>query len=211
MLRRRWLKQIGSGLALLLAMLLPYGLSRLLAPSPAKPPPGSPRGRQYRRLRPPGALADDAEFVSACIGCGLCGEVCPPRCIQFSRREGGAATNTPYIIAEEKACILCGKCTEVCPTRALTPTEPEAVNMGIAQIDRTACYPWVDRGVCGACAIICPLGERAIRFEFANMYRPVVQSGCVGCGLCVEICPHPSVPIRIAPRGSETVMPPQPA
>ena len=77
--------------------------------------------------------------------------------------------------------------------------------MGIAQIYRTACYPWVDRGICGACVAICPLGDRAINFEFANIYRPVVQQGCVGCGLCVEICPEPSLPIRIVQRHQGTV------
>jgi len=32
------------------------------------------------------------------------------------------------------------------------------------------------------------------------MYRPVVADGCVGCGLCVEVCPHPSRPIWIVDR-----------
>jgi len=44
------------------------------------------------------------------------------------------------------------------------------VDMGIAQIDRTSCYPWADNGICGACAIICPPGGRAIGFDFANIY-----------------------------------------
>ncbi len=43
-------------------------------------------------------------------------------------------------------------------------------------------------------------------FEFADMYRPIVQEeGCVGCGLCVEVCPHPSLPIRIVERRSGTI------
>ena len=88
----------------------------------------------------------------------------------------------------------------VCPTNALTETERSEVDMGIADIDETACYPWVDRGICGACAVICPLGEKAIGFEFANIYRPIVKDACVGCGLCVEVCPHPSLPIRIVER-----------
>lgn len=76
--------------------------------------------------------------------------------------------------------------------------------MGIAQIDRVACYPWVDRGICGACVGICPLGDSAIDFEFGNIYRPVVKQGCVGCGLCVEVCPEPSLPIRIVDRSEPT-------
>ncbi len=30
------------------------------------------------------------------------------------------------------------------------------------------------------------------------------QEKCTGCGLCVEVCPHPSKPIWIAGRSGET-------
>ena len=197
MQRRSLIQTTVLGLAGTLLAALPFGLARLLAPVQAVDP--------TTHLRPPGALADQQEFVEACIGCGLCGEVCPPKCIQFYQRDGGGKVNTPFINHEQKACTLCGKCMQVCPTTALTETPREQVDMGIAQIDRTACYPWVDRGVCGACAVICPLGERAIGFDFANMYRPVVYEKCVGCGLCVEACPHPSLPIRIVARSQGSV------
>jgi ferredoxin len=193
--RRGVLQGLIASAVALAASAVPYGFVPLLAPGREIP------HRNY--LRPPGALADDAAFVTACIGCGLCGEVCPPRCIRFHTRDGGAKVNTPYIDAREKACILCDKCMEVCPTEALTPTPREQIDMGLAQIDRTACYPWVDRGVCGACVSICPLGEKAIGFKLWNQYQPIVRAGCVGCGLCVEVCPHPSVPIWIVERTEE--------
>jgi len=78
--------------------------------------------------------------------------------------------------------------------------------MGVAQIDRAGCYPWIDQGICGACVSACPLGTKAIRFEMWNQYRPVVERGCVGCGVCVEVCPHPSLPIRIANRGQGAIV-----
>lgn len=190
--RRNLLRNLTIGAAALGAGYLPFGLSRMLAPARTKPE------RNY--LRPPGALKVDSEFVTACIGCGLCGEVCPPRCILFHTRDGGDAVNTPFIDPTEKGCTLCGKCMEVCPTEALTITSVTKVDMGIAEIDRTACYPWVDRGICGACVSICPLGEKAIAFEMWNQYRPSIKSGCVGCGLCVEVCPHPSTPIWVVER-----------
>ncbi|MBT3332667.1 MAG: 4Fe-4S dicluster domain-containing protein, partial [Rhodospirillaceae bacterium] len=161
MRRRSLLRRIAGVTALLIGSTLPYGFISLLAPNQAWP--------RRNHLRPPGALPNDDAFVSACIGCGLCGEVCPPRCIKFHSRDGGEGgeggegggmgrteINTPYIDPSVRACSLCGKCMEVCPTAALSPTLRKKVAMGIAQIDRTACYPWVDRGVCGACVTICP-------------------------------------------------------
>ena len=177
----------------------PFGLARLLAPEASAAP--------STRLKPPGALADDSAFTAACIGCGLCGEVCPPRCIRFYQRDGGDAANTPYIDPRAKSCTLCGKCMEVCPCDALGVIPLTEIDMGIAQIDRNACYPWVDRGVCGACVVVCPLGERAISFEFATFYRPIVQDGCIGCGQCVEVCPEPSLHIRIVARPKGSVAP----
>ena len=197
MKRRRFLKQVSALSALVLAAATPYGLSRLLSPKAYAAP--------HRHIPLPGALPDPNAFARACIGCGLCGEVCPPRCIEFEQREGGDQVNTPYINPEKKACILCNKCMEVCPTDALTVTPLREIRMGIAQIDRAACYPWVDEGICGACVVICPLGEDAISFEFANIYKPAVRQGCVGCGLCVEVCPEPSLPIRIVDRSQGTV------
>ena len=198
MRRRKFLQQVTYGTGITAAGCLPYGLARLLSPADVNL-------KDHQQLKPPGAIADDAAFAEACIGCGLCGEVCPPLCIQFKKREGGSEVNLPYINPEEKACTLCNKCMEVCPTEALTETPREEVNMGISQIDRTACYPWADKGICGACVVVCPLGEKAISFDFANIYRPIVKEGCVGCGLCVEVCPHPSLPIKIVHRNKGTV------
>lgn len=195
--RRSLLIRLAAGSVATAAAALPFGLARLMAPDR----PADPR----THLPLPGALEDRAAFVDACIGCGLCGEVCPPQCVLFYDREGGDKLNTPYINPEYKACILCGKCMEFCPTDALTITPPREVNMGIAQIDRSACYPWVDKGICGACVAICPLGKSAIGFKMWNQYQPLVREGCVGCGLCVEICPHPSLPIWIVQRGEGMV------
>ena len=199
MKRRNFIQQAIFAGGVLAVSSLPYGLSRLLAPNVQ----AATRGRQEIPL--PGALADAEDFAKACIGCGLCSEVCPPDCIQFHTREGGERINIPYINPEQKACTLCGKCMEVCPTNALSVTERTKVDMGIAQIDRTACYPWVDHGICGACVSACPLGQEAINFALWNQYRPVVQSACVGCGLCVEVCPHPSLPIRIVGSSQGTI------
>ncbi len=212
--RRGFMQKGLAGLLALGAMGSPFAIARLLAP--AAPLPFDPKTAEKAKRnvlmrlsrnvrRPPGAIKEDADFVEACIGCGLCGEVCPPRCIKFHAREGGHNVNTPYIQTDERACILCNKCMEVCPTNALTLVPRAKIDMGIAQIDRAACYPWVDHGICGACVAICPMGKKAISFKSWNQYRPLVHDACVGCGLCVEICPHPSTPIWIVDRDQGTV------
>lgn len=198
--RRAFLSQTLSKLGLLMIAVAPFGLSRMLAPQRDSKRPKANRQIVHNKIRPPGAIKQDVAFQSACIGCGICAEVCPPACIQFYQTGGGDNVNTPYISPAEKGCTLCGKCMEFCPTNALSITDRLDVDMGIALIDRDACYPWVDHGVCGACVVACPLGETAIAFDFANIYRPVVNSGCVGCGLCVEVCPHPSLPIRVVEK-----------
>jgi len=198
--RRGFLQKLTFAATTLAAGGMPYGISRLLTPT-LDQTDDDPR----THLRPPGALKDDEAFIEACFCCGLCASVCPPLCIDFYGREGGRKANTPFINPEKKGCILCDKCMEICPSEALTKIPRNEIDMGIAQIDRTACYPWVDRGICGACVVICPLGEKAIGFDFANVYRPIVRQGCVGCGLCVEVCPHPSLPIWIVERSKGTV------
>lgn len=192
MKRRTFLQRLAAVAATVCAAGAPYGLSHLLAPASA-----SAQDAPHTRIRPPGALPDDAAFISACIGCALCGDVCPVAAIRFYDRAGGDKINTPFVDPTVRGCILCEDCMEICPTEALTETPKEEVAMGYAQIDRTACYPWVERGICGACVPVCPLGSKGIDFDF---YRPVVQLGCVGCGVCVEVCPHPSLPIKIVAR-----------
>lgn len=204
MRRRSFLQRLAWGVAATTTTALPYGLARLMSPDAY--------AASHTHLRPPGALKNEEDFLKACIGCGLCGEVCPVGAIRFYDRSGGNKINTPYINPEITACTLTGHCMKVCPTEAMSVVPIREVTMGYAQIDRTACYPWVDRGVCGVCATACPLGEEAIGFAFANIYRPVVKKGCVGCGVCVQVCPHPSLPIKIVARslGEEKAFPTRP-
>ena len=188
---------VSSVLGSTLVASLPFAVARLLAPEV--------HAREIHHLLPPGALSNLDAFNDACIGCGVCGEVCPPKCIKFYKRDAAAAAQTPFIDPEQKACTLCGKCMEVCPTKALTVTARNKIDMGIAQIDRSACYPWVDKGICGACVAICPMGEKAIGFKMWGQYQPIVKKACVGCGLCVEICPQPSLPIKIVARSKGSI------
>lgn len=146
-------------------------------------------GRKDRFLRPPGALAEE-EFLSLCIKCQKCQEVCPAGAIvPVLTTEDIAGAGTPKLNFRLGYCNLCLKCIEVCPTAALQPTKKEAVRLGIAEVDKGRCVAWTWKG-CTKCHDKCPFA--AITLDSSQ--RPIVDaSKCNGCGLCEHICPSSSL------------------
>jgi len=192
MKRRAFIKDlVGSAVA-----------ATVLGPPQAYSRPASQKV-SLRYLRPPGALAEE-EFLSRCIHCGQCSEVCPNRCINFFGLENGLSSlDTPYIIPREQACILCMKCGVVCPTGALKRIEHEAqaildqVKMGRARVNKSLCLSYQGK-TCGVCYRACPLPDIAIRVGMLE--QPHVLAGCVGCGLCERSCIQIPQAIRIVPN-----------
>jgi ferredoxin-type protein NapG len=81
------------------------------------------------RLRPPGALDED-DFLSSCIKCGQCVQVCPVEAIKLADITDGFGIGVPYIDAREQACdFSCDavQCVLACPTGALTYKKPESM------------------------------------------------------------------------------------
>ena len=72
-------------------------------------------------LRPPGAVSENI-FVSECIKCGLCVQICPIQAIKLADIDSGLDYGTPYIDIREQACdFSCDslQCVETCPTAVL--------------------------------------------------------------------------------------------
>lgn len=170
--------------------LLGAGLFELVLDSPM--PWVTPDMRRRGLLRPPGA-ASEAEFLSLCIRCERCAEVCETGCIRLAPSGSGRLAGTPFLVPEERACDLCGRCGAACPTAALSTLPPlksvgfaSVARMGTAVVDERLCVSHNGTGVCGACFTACPLKGSAISQGAHN--KPTVKAGCVGCGLCEEAC-----------------------
>ena len=75
--------------------------------------------------------------------------------------------------------------------------------MGTAVIDEARCLAY-NGAVCRTCWHICPLPGEAIVFD--QRLRPmVIESVCIGCGLCDYVCPTTPSSIPIRPADPEEI------
>ncbi len=157
------------------------------------------------KLLPPGAVSNH-QFLSRCIRCMRCAEVCPVHAIRFDASQYGEQAEVPYIVARQQPCVLCMQCTQVCPTGALQPVPPQftaiaqQVRMGTALHYRGKCIAWTRQGRCRLCYHVCPFRDQAI---VLHGQVPIFQSQfCVGCGQCEQACPQSAQAIQIRPRST---------
>lgn len=162
-------------------------------------------------IRPPGALPE-ADFLSACVRCGLCVRDCPYDILKLAELGEGVATGTPYFTARTGPCEMCQDipCVPACPTGALDHelTDITEARMGLAVvIDQETCIAF--QGLrCEVCFNICPVSGDAIKLEYRPnkrsgkhaIFPPVVFSDhCTGCGLCEKACILEEAAIKVMP------------
>ena len=70
-------------------------------------------------LRPPGALPE-ADFLAACVRCGLCVRDCPYDTLRLADLGDPVVAGTPYFNARKVPCEMCEDipCVKACPTGA---------------------------------------------------------------------------------------------
>jgi ferredoxin-type protein NapG len=163
-------------------------------------------------LRPPGAIGE-ADFLSACIRCGLCVRDCPYDTLKLAELgEDGPATGTPYFTARDVPCEMCEDipCVAACPTGALNPAldHIDDAKMGVAVlVDQENCLNALGLR-CDVCYRVCPVIDEAItldvshnaRSEHHAIFMPTVHAErCTGCGMCEKSCVLPEAAIKVLP------------
>jgi polyferredoxin len=158
-------------------------------------------------IRPPGVRETNPDAVdfTKCTRCSECIRVCPTGGLQPSVMEGGiAALGSPVLTPRLGYCdYSCNACGQVCPVQAIPPLDLDQKRVqviGLAYIDENRCIPWSDHQPCQVCEEMCPLPQKAIQLESAEVWGQdgqsvnvklphVLRDLCIGCGICEYKCP----------------------
>ena len=164
------------------------------------------RVRDPRLVRPPGARPE-RDVLALCSRCGQCMKTCPTNVLQPSLSKTGVlGVFTPEMDYRIGFCEWsCAECGHVCPTGAIMPlalAQKHKTIIGRAYIDRNRCIPWADGKTCLVCQELCPVPDKAIVINEADVRTPtgtsvrlgrpeVIAEKCIGCGVCEYNCPVP--------------------
>ncbi len=155
-------------------------------------------------LRPPG-VQEEEKFLSTCVRCGICIQVCPTQAIQADLSLSGIeGLFTPILVPRKGYCAYtCNLCGKSCPVEAipqLSLEDKRVTRIGTAHIDHKRCIAWGEHGNCIVCEEMCPLPHKAISLQqksftlaeggAVEVLLPIVDEAvCIGCGICENKCP----------------------
>ncbi len=167
------------------------------------------RALPAQALRPAPGVLPEADFLGACIRCGLCVRDCPYDTLSLAELGfDGPATGTPFFTARDIPCEMCEDipCVVACPTGAL---DHNLTDMGVAVlVDEETCLNALGLR-CDVCYRVCPAIDEAITLERSHnersghhaIFMPTVHSeACTGCGKCEKSCVLPEAAMKILPQ-----------
>jgi polyferredoxin len=169
-------------------------------------------------LRPPGAREND--LLEKCVRCGECMRACPTSALQPALSESGLeGLWTPLLIPRLGYCdYSCTACGPACPVQAIPVLDLEEKRLqviGKAYINQNRCIAWSDHKDCIVCEEMCPLPEKAVYLQEAEVkdsqgatlmiqLPSVDRDLCIGCGICEYRCPvSGEAAIRVYVPGTE--------
>lgn len=158
-------------------------------------------------LRPPGVPQNNKDLVAftRCTRCGECLRVCPTGGLQPAVFDAGVeGLGSPILMPRLGYCdYSCNACGQACPVQAIPPLSLDAKRLqviGKAYIDQNRCIAWAEHTPCIVCQEMCPVPEKAVVLETAQVWAPggshaelqlphMLQDLCIGCGICEYKCP----------------------
>ena len=147
------------------------------------------------RLRPPGAVKEN-EFLSLCIKCGQCAQVCPYHSIELADIFKGHGVGTPYIDALDRACYLCTAlpCVLACPTHALNheTEKPQDVQMGIAVFKYSNRCIGISKEEVTAKDIARITSGIFTSTQEKEVLEKIHEFEDEQCTICADMCPYPN-------------------
>ena len=156
---------------------------------------------QKTLLRPPGAL-NEKDFLSTCIKCGQCVQVCPYHTLSLLDIKSGNSVGTPYVDARERGCYLCDllPCVLACPSGSLNHDVIEAsqVEMGIALLkNHNKCLALLNQEVTqeDIASILTHSNKNEREEKVLNDVQSYVGKPCT---ICADLCPYPQKEKAIA-------------
>lgn len=126
--------------------------------------------------------------VRGCYLCDLfpCVLACPSGALNDESLEKSDANMGVAVILNFKNCLrYSGEILNQAHLKSLKIPKNEREKAVVDEISKS-----IDKN-CDLCAKICPIGENAINLSASKDGKilPQIKDGCVGCGVCAEVCP----------------------
>jgi len=153
----------------------------------------------------------------ACLGCGICANVCPKEAITMTNAsvQNGRLTKKPDADIDSTLCIFCGICVIFCPFNALKMFMDDGEYVPVVDheaIPRLTKFIEVEfarcdiscelkcREVCPSDAIEVETDENEDRIKITKVI--VDENACMYCKQCSSACPFNLIKVERPFRGS---------